>query len=174
MMSRLAHGDRSETDKIESLKDTHIKGIIPNYHLYDLRTSLYDLAKTTFPVIMLREHFRCVPEIIQYSNKLSYDWKIKPLRDNSTSKLKPATIAYRVAGKRDEKRKINLVEAQNIVALLIACSQLPEYEKATFGVISLLGEEQAFLIDELLRKHMTPLEYEKEKFSAGMPLISRR
>lgn len=156
-----------ETDKIESLKDTHIKGIIPNYHLYDLRTSLYDLAKTTFPVIMLREHFRCVPEIIQYSNKLSYDWKIKPLRDNSTSKLKPATIAYRVAGKRDEKRKINLVEAQNIAALLIACSQLPEYEKATFGVISLLGEEQAFLIDELLRKHMTPLEYEKRKILCG-------
>ena len=31
---------------------------------------------------MLREHFRCVSEIIGFSNMLSYDWKIKPLRND--------------------------------------------------------------------------------------------
>ena len=35
-----------------------------------------------FPgVIMLREHFRCLPEIIDFSNKLCYNGAILPLRE---------------------------------------------------------------------------------------------
>ena len=45
---------------------------------------------------MLREHFRCVPEIIGFSNSLSYDGKIKPLRDAGNSVLLPAVVNYRV------------------------------------------------------------------------------
>ena len=51
-------------------------------HLYDGQTSIYDLAETSFGgVVALREHFRCVPEIIQFSNALSYNFTIRPLRD---------------------------------------------------------------------------------------------
>ena len=31
------------------------------------KTSIYDIAATTFQPLMLREHFRCVPEIISFS-----------------------------------------------------------------------------------------------------------
>ena len=55
---------------------------LPQSSLLDLKTSLYDLAKMRFPgVIMLREHFRCLPEIIEFSNRLSYNGAILPLRE---------------------------------------------------------------------------------------------
>ena len=87
-----------DIDKTSALMAMHIKDIIPNWHLYDLKSSLYDIAGTTFQPLMLREHFRCVPEIIGYSNKLSYDYKIKPLRDESHSIIIPAVVSYRVIG----------------------------------------------------------------------------
>ena len=66
---------------------------------------------------------------ITYNNMLSYDYKIKPLRDASDSKLFPAVINYRVTnGQRDYYNKINREEARAIVALLKACIEQPEYE----------------------------------------------
>lgn len=163
-VSPSAIGYRKENTN--ALAEMYIKGVVPNFHLYEMDTSLYDIAKTTFPSLMLKEHFRCVPQIIQYSNKLSYDWKIKPLRDGSSSNLKPATISYRVDGMRSE-RKVNEVEAETIAALLLACLEQPEYRKSTFGMISLLGDEQALLVDSILRQQLTPLEYANRKILCG-------
>jgi tetratricopeptide (TPR) repeat protein len=44
--------------------------------------SIYDLARVVFAgnSVMLREHFRCVPAIIEYSNREFYEGDIKPLR----------------------------------------------------------------------------------------------
>ncbi|MDR3354087.1 MAG: DUF559 domain-containing protein [Synergistaceae bacterium] len=136
-----------DVDRINALRDMYIKEVIPNWVLYEAKTSLYDIAQTTFQPLMLREHFRCLPEIIGYSNKLSYDYKIKPLRDSGTAKLLPQVVSYRVAdGERDGRRKVNVKEAEAIVAIISACIEQPEYSGMTFGVISLLGDYQAQLI----------------------------
>lgn len=156
-----------DIDKMEALSSMYIKGVIPNAHLYDMKSSLYDIAKTTFPTLMLKEHFRCVPEIIGYSNRLSYDYKIKPLRDDSNSVLKPATISYRVNGERKGNSKTNEVEANNIIALMISCMEQPEYENMTFGVISLLGDEQARQINDLALEKIEPKEYTKRAILCG-------
>jgi hypothetical protein len=97
-----------ETDKINALIQIHINGVIPNAHLYTPNTSLYDVAAMTFQPLMLREHFRCVPEIIGFSNSLSYDFKIKPLRDASNCPLVPSVVNYRVtvAKEKTTKKKI--------------------------------------------------------------------
>ncbi|MDO4736721.1 MAG: AAA domain-containing protein, partial [Bacteroidia bacterium] len=87
-VSPLAVGVQS--DKVKKDADMYIKGIIPNSELYTPTDSLYTIADTTFQSMMLLEHFRCVPEIIGFSNMLSYDYKIKPLREASSSKLLPA------------------------------------------------------------------------------------
>ncbi|MCI1958410.1 MAG: AAA domain-containing protein [Clostridia bacterium] len=155
-----------DVDKMANLSDMYIKGIIPNAHLYDMKSSLYDIAKTTFKTLMLKEHFRCVPAIIGYSNRLSYDYKIKPLRDDSNVPVKPATIAYRVNGKRDQK-KCNDIEAKTIVSLMISCMQQPEYDGMTFGVISLLGDEQAKTINKLAIEKISPQDYESRKILCG-------
>ena len=88
-------------DEVQPLIATDLNGI-PNGHLYDGQTSIYDLAETTFGgVVALREHFRCVPEIIQFSNQPSYNGTIVPLREPHSAPVKPALIAHRVNGFRD-------------------------------------------------------------------------
>lgn len=155
-----------EVDKITSYQEQYLNGKIPNPHLYTSQTSIYDIASTTFQPLMLREHFRCVPDIIGFSNMLSYDYKIKPLRDASSSNLLPAVVTYRV---KDGKRsgKSNEKEAETIVALIKSCIKQPEYKDKTFGVISLLGSDQVKLIQNKIEKEITSIDIENHKILCG-------
>lgn len=154
-------------DKINMFRRKYIKGKVINDDLYGIRASLYSIVSTTFQPISLREHFRSVPEIIGYSNRTSYDNQILPLRDSNSSILKPAIIDYKVNGRRDEKSKINRVEAETIVSLIEACLAMKEYKNSTFGVISLLGDEQAELIQDLIVKRISATEIENHKILCG-------
>src|SRR5699024_4249864 len=149
-----------------ALKEMYIAGKIPNDHLYDAKTSIYDIAATTFQPLMLHEHFRCVPEIIGFSNWLSYDFKIKPLRDCSNNVLLPAVVNYRVAnGERIGKTNPN--EAKAIVALLKACMEQPEYAGKSFGVISLLGDEQVKKLQEEIFRQIDAKECSERRILCG-------
>ena len=153
-------------EKMNNLREMYINGKIPNAHLYDGKTSIYDIAATTFKPLMLHEHFRCTPEIIGFSNWLSYDFKIKPLRDCSNNELLPSVINYRVAnGQRINKTNPN--EAKTIVALMQACMEQPEYKSKTFGIISLLGDEQVNILQEEIFKRIDPKEQSKRKILCG-------
>jgi hypothetical protein len=117
-------GQRPE--QVDRLISTDLQGI-PNNHLYDGQTSIYDLAETAFgSVVALREHFRCVPEIIQFSNHLSYTNTIRPLREPLSASVRPALVSHRVNGYRDKPGKTNPVEAEEIASLLVACLDDPE------------------------------------------------
>lgn len=156
-------------EKENLLIEKYLKGRIINSDLYGMRSSLYLIASTTYQPLMLREHFRCVPEIIGYSNKTSYDFKIKPLREASSSKLIPAVINYRVDGERESDGKVNEVEVKTIVSLIMACLEEDIYEKATFGVISLLGKEQVDFIQNLLVEKVGNGLIEKHEILCGDP-----
>jgi len=163
-VSPLAIGQ--QMDQVQRLIDAHLANI-PNRDLYDGKLSVYDLAQTSFGgLVCLREHFRCVPEIIEFSNRLAYEDKIVPLRDSSSVQLKPHTIAHRVNGTVDANN-VNREEAVEIASLVAAAAEQPEYAESTFGVISLLGEEQARAIDVLLRQHLPPMEYERRRIICG-------
>ena len=152
-------------EKISSLQEEYLNKI-PNKHLYNAKTSIYDIAKTTFQPLMLREHFRCVPEIIGFSNMLSYDGKIRPLRDAGSSVLIPAIINYRVT---DGCRigKTNPKEARTIIALMQACFDQPEYTGKSFGVISLLGDEQVKLIQQEIECKLKPKDIIERSILCG-------
>jgi very-short-patch-repair endonuclease len=157
-----------DLSQVQPLIDTYLTDI-PLARLYDGQTSIYDLAMAAFGgTIMLREHFRCVPEIIQFSNRLSYKGQILPLRDPSNVVTKPYVVAHRVEGSATS-RNVNEEEAQQIAALIVAASEQPEYAGKTFGVISLVGQDQAVWIDRLLRQHLEPLEYERRRLRCGNP-----
>ena len=161
-------------DQVTQLQEEFlIRTGIPNPLLYDGQTSVYDLAETCFGGgIRLVEHFRCAPEIIQFSNDLSYNGEIEPLRDMSSVRLKPHVLAYRVEG-ASSTDKVNETEALALASLLVAATEQPEYQKnekgepVSFGVISLVGEDQAFLIDGLLRRHLSPVEYDRRRIVCG-------
>ncbi len=140
-------------DVVENLIATYLEGI-PNKHLYDGQTSIYDLARTSFGgAIRLVEHFRCVPEIIDFSNWLSYSGEIKPLRDPSTADLKPAVVEFYVRDATSAE-KVNKREAEMTAALLVSATEQHEYRDKTFGVISMVGAEQARRIEEFIRKFL--------------------
>lgn len=158
----------TDVNQMSALEQMHLRDKIPNAHLYNAKTSIYDIAATTFQPLMLREHFRCVPDIIGFSNMLSYDNKIKPLRDASSSTLLPAVVNYRVTdGIRSERAKTNEKEAKTIVALMKACMEQEEYHGKTFGVISLLGDEQVKVIQREIEQKIDAKEIIARKVLCG-------
>lgn len=140
---------------------------IPNKENYDGRASIYDLAKESFETpTCLVEHFRCVPEIIQFSNNLCYEGKIKPLRESHDVVTRPFLVAHRVLN-GVAADKINEVEATEVASLIMAATEQPEYDGMTMGVISLVGDDQAALIDILLRRHLQETEYANRRLLCG-------
>lgn len=150
----------------QTLIDELLSGI-PNRMLYDGKTSVYDLAEQSFgETIRLVEHFRCVPDIIQFSNHLSYNGEIKPLRESASSKFKESIVLHRVMGSRGEG-KTNRIEAYEVASIVKAMTESTEYAESSIGVISLLGQEQALLIDSILQKNLDPAKYSKHKIVCG-------
>jgi len=155
------------TTRVSGLIQQYLSGVVDNEWLYDQKTSLYDVASMTYQPLMLREHFRCMPNIIGFSNMLSYDFGIKPLRDPGASALLPSVVPYRVDGMRTDD--VNQTEAKTIVALMQACIEQPEYQKMTFGVISLLGEEQGEIIQKIVNERLPLCEIEDRQILCGNP-----
>ncbi len=149
-----------------SLQSQYLEGF-PNTLLYDGKLSLYDMSRwAASGMLSLSEHFRCLPAIIGFSNRLSYDGKIRPLRDPSSSVLR-AVIPHRVHGAREASQKINKEEAFEVVALISAMCKHENYVGRSIGVISLLGDEQAKHIESLLRQHLPVAEIENRKIICG-------
>lgn len=152
--------------RVQNLIDEFLTGI-PNAVLYDGKTSIYDLAQQSFDeTIRLVEHFRCVPDIISFSNNLSYNGEIKPLRESSSSPYEEHVIAHRVDGVRGDG-KTNEIEALEIASLIVAMISDSAYENASFGVITLLGDEQAYLIDSILKEKLTESQFTKHQLLCG-------
>jgi len=155
-----------ETNRMQALVEEFLGGI-PNKQLYDGKTSVYDLARQAFGgVVRLVEHFRCVPEIIEFSNQLCYSGEILPLREASTSRVYPPLIAHRVRGASSEN-KTNEAEALEIASLITAMCRLEEFEDCTIGAICMVGTEQAVRIDSILRRRLSAAEYKRRRILCG-------
>ncbi|MBB6133434.1 very-short-patch-repair endonuclease [Massilia aurea] len=132
--------------------------------------SLYDIASTVFAAskVMLREHFRSVAPIIAYSNRVFYKGFIQPLRiPKASERLDPPLIDVFVANGYRENKGLNRPEAEFIVAEIDAILRDPAYAGRTLGVVSLLGPEQAQLIDKMVRSRCDMAELVKRNFACG-------
>ena len=82
-----------DVEQIQKLRQLHLQGI-PAKELYDGDTSIYQFAQIAFGgIIRLVEHFRCAPDIIAFSNSLSYNGEIRPLRESSSAEVSPTCSA---------------------------------------------------------------------------------
>lgn len=146
---------------------------IPNANLFDGNISLYEMAEQTFPKegkLMLREHFRCVPEIIQFSNDLSYGGEMIPLRlPVEDEKIDPPVTTTKVNdGYNDDKDKdINRPEAEKIVTDIAEMVRDPKYDGQTFGIITLQGNTQQALLEHLIREEIGDEEFVRRKIICG-------
>lgn len=131
--------------------------------------SLYDIASTVFAAqkVMLREHFRCVPAIIAYSNQF-YDGFMQPLRiPKESERIDPPLVDIYVPSGYRDKKDINRPEAEAIADEIEAILQNKKFAKRTLGVVSLLGPDQAKHIDTVVRSRCDAAELMRRKFECG-------
>lgn len=142
-----------DEEKVQHLMHRFLQQQVEAYRAqFSPERSMYDLCKVVFAhsTIMLREHFRCVPAIIEYSKREFYAHELRPLRvPHASERLDPPLIDVWVKdGFRDDK--INRPEAMYIVEEIKRMVTDPRYAKRTIGVVSLLGNEQAACIWKML------------------------
>ncbi|QOR67972.1 AAA family ATPase [Cytobacillus suaedae] len=168
------YGIGTKDSEIEELIQRYLEGI-PNKRLFDHKISLYEIADQIFPKsgrLMLKEHFRCVPEIIQFSNDLSYGGQMVPLRlPFESEKLDPPVLAIKVedgyASEGSSSSIVNEPEADKIVEDIERIIADPQYENQTIGVIALQGNKQAALIENKIREKISDSEFVKRKIICG-------
>jgi very-short-patch-repair endonuclease len=136
-------------------------------------TSLFDHAERAFgSLISLREHFRCVPEIIRFSNDLCYrDAPLVPLRQAPPNRLPPVMSRCIPEGvcEGEGQRIRNRAEAEALVQVIQSLVENDAYEGKTVGVIALQGHAQAELIESLLAQRLDPKTIEERRLRCGEP-----
>lgn len=155
--------------RIQELKDRFLSEQ-PHAAVLTPEKSLYDIASTVFAAskVMLREHFRCVPPIIAYSNRTFYKDFIQPLRiPKASERIDPPLVDIYVASGRRDAHDINRNEATAIVEEIQALLSDRRFAKRTIGVVSLLGPDQAKHIDHLVRSRCDANELIRRKFDCG-------
>lgn len=76
-------------------------------------------------------------------------------------------VAHRVVATSEASNKINRDEAREIASLIAAAIELDAYAGQTMGVISLVGEEQARVIENILRRKLPPDEFQRRRIICG-------
>jgi very-short-patch-repair endonuclease len=136
-------------------------------------TSLFDHSERTFGShITLREHFRCVPEIIRFSNDLCYrDAPLIPLRQAPPERLPPLRSRFVAEGtcEGSGQRIQNRAEAEALVETIVKLVDDESFEGKTMGVIALQGHAQAQLIETLLAQRIDPRVIEERRLRCGQP-----
>lgn len=162
----------TKVERIAELQDRYVSDI-PGAKLLTLDDSLYSLATRAFSsTISLREHFRCVPEIIEFSSKRYYAGGIRPLRETAQPQLGSALQAVHVPGAESEKvrsHRVNLDEAEAIADQVAECAEDPAYADLTFGVVSIMSGPQSDHIQEMIRERLGEEEFERRQLRVGNP-----
>ncbi|HEX7070740.1 MAG TPA: histone-like nucleoid-structuring protein Lsr2, partial [Rhodothermales bacterium] len=137
------------------------------------KSNLFSLLATRFGgVVRLREHFRCMPEIITWSSKQFYaDAPLVPLRQFGADRLPPLRTVYVPAAVTEgsSTRLRNRAEAEAIAAKIVDCIHDPAYDGRTFGVVVLQGSGQVRLIEDLLTAAVPAAEWERRRLRVGTP-----
>ena len=140
---------------------------------FDVESSMFDHGRIRFSSrISLREHFRCMPEIIRFSNDMCYRTDpLIPLRQYPPDRLEPLKAIPVQNGYREGtgNRVINRPEADALVEAIEKCCSDDRYQGMTMGVIVLQGEAQAYHIEEKLLEKIGAEAMESRRLICGNP-----
>ncbi|KWW98756.1 hypothetical protein LI90_385 [Carbonactinospora thermoautotrophica] len=157
-------------EQVYQLRDRHLASV-PTKTMFAPRTSLFDIAeRLAGGRIVLREHFRCMPEIIGFSNGLCYEGKLLPLRQYGADRLPPlrATFVPGAVMSGGSSSAVNKAEAEALVEQVVKCCADPAYDGKSMGVIVLLSSNaQAELIDRILVERLGVDEIEARRLRVG-------
>lgn len=165
--------------KVYALNSQYLSDIPYADTTFLIENSLYDITRAVPRVnqIMLTEHFRCVPQIIEFNNHLcpSYAGRLEPLRQpHPADRLDPPIVTIPIDSGYKDNNDVNKPEAEALVEKLLECCRDERYaiggkngRKRTMGVISLLGEKQAKYISDLIAQHLDETEREQRRIICG-------
>lgn len=159
-----------EEEKVRSLMNRFLGNQVSTYRpQMSPDRSIYDLFKVVFAksTVMLKEHFRCVGPIIEYSKREFYNHELKPLRLPKTSeRLDPPLIDIVV---QDGYRNgdTNKAEARFIVDEIRRIVEDPAMEKRTIGMVSLLADKQALHVWGMLTEELGPELIARHRIACG-------
>ena len=168
-----------DLSQIHALVDNYLGEIPEDQRLVfkNPAISYFDHAKIRTDTITLTEHFRCVPEIIEFSNREFYrpaGIELTPVRQYGTDRLRPLKSHFVSDGYRQGKR--NQPEAEALVEELCRCVEDPAYtregsdgepEPLTMGVISLTDRHQAEAISNMLLDRLPEGELRARQIRCG-------
>lgn len=117
---------------------------LENYQLDYVNKSLFDFSfslanKSSLESVFLEEHYRCHPQIINFSNKYFYERRLGQSMNVQTQednfKLgEPGINWINVVGEMHENQNLNVAEVNKCVDLVIELTT--RYPNATIGIIS--------------------------------------
>jgi len=156
----------------DELAGRHLRHQVPSFRSY-LRQeqSLYDMASVIFAgsALMLKEHFRCVAPIIEFSKARFYYHQLLPLRlPTASERLDPPLVDVLV---EDGYRtgKVNKPEAEFIVEEIARIAADPAMSRRSIGVTTLLGQEQAAHIQSLVERNLDAEIIQRHDVLVGDP-----
>lgn len=159
-----------DIDKLTTFRNAYLHESPRDAKLFTEKTSLYDIARFSFDTLMLTEHFRCMNEIIQFSNQNFYSNMIEPLRSSASTEVHPSMVDYRCRCGTFSDSK-NELEAKTIASLIRSCIQEPAYKGKTFGVINLMSSKSGHskCLIQALQDEFSPTEQEELRLRVGTP-----
>jgi len=159
-----------DEERVKSLMQRFLDDQVPLYRAQmSPERSIYDLARVVFArsSVMLKEHFRCVAPIIEYSKREFYQHELKPLRlPKPSERLEPSLIDVFIDGAQ-RKADVNVAEADYIIAEILRITCDPRLARRSIGVVSLLGEEQALRIWDRLAEALGPQALQQHALACG-------
>jgi len=146
---------------------------IPFANYYGTEFSFFDHAKRFCKgMTVLREHFRCMPEIIEFCNSNFYapeGMGLYPLKQYSETRVEPLKTVFCQSGyvEGSYQNIINRIEAEGISEKIYQLINDSRYNDKTIGVIALQGNAQAKLIEAKLIDKIGSEEIKKRKIICG-------
>ncbi|WP_234432759.1 AAA domain-containing protein [Streptomyces sp. NRRL S-1824] len=161
-------------DEYFHLRDRLLTGLEGDVRsLFGPESSFFDLTEALSAgrgTLMLKEHFRCMPEIISFSNELCYNGRLQPLRQYGADRLPPVRTVYVENGEAvgANSRLANVAEAEALVAEIVRCCADPAYDGKTVGVISLRGSKAHLAeLENLLAERLDYEQREERRIRVG-------
>ena len=159
-----------EEEKIRSLMNRFLGNQVETYRAQmSPERSIYDLYKVVFAksAVMLKEHFRCVGPIIEYSKREFYNHELRPLRLPKTSERLDPPLVDVVVEDGHRKGDVNLPEARFIVDEIKTIVADPNMDRRSIGVVSLLADKQALLIWDRLTDELGTEVMQRHRIACG-------
>ncbi|WP_309486365.1 AAA domain-containing protein [Streptomyces griseoaurantiacus] len=161
-------------DEYFHLRDRLLTVLEPDVRsLFGPESSFFDLTEALSAgrgTLMLKEHFRCMPEIISFSNDLCYNGRLQPLRQYGADRLPPVRAVHVENGEAlgANDRLVNPAEAEALVDAVVRCCADPAYEGKTMGIVSLRGAKGHLTeLENLLAERLDYEQREQRRIRVG-------